>query len=113
MTYLQMPTPDASVLGRSQQIIKDLTALAGAEAVIADEEGRRTFETDGLTAYRCMPLAVVLPTTTEEVSRILKYCHREGIKVVARGAGTSLWRSASGGRRGCCRCIADEPGSGD
>ncbi|CFW99292.1 glycolate oxidase subunit, FAD-linked [Candidatus Filomicrobium marinum] len=90
MTHLQMPTPDASVLGRSQQIIKDLTALAGAEAVIADEEGRRTFETDGLTAYRCMPLAVVLPTTTEEVSRILKYCHREGIKVVARGAGTSL-----------------------
>ena len=90
MTHIEMPVPDAAVLRRSAHIIKDLIALAGADAVIADEDGRRTFETDGLTAYRCMPLAVVLPKTTEEVARVLRYCHREGIKVVARGAGTSL-----------------------
>ncbi|MFW1443019.1 FAD-binding oxidoreductase, partial [Vibrio parahaemolyticus] len=51
---------------------------------------RRAFETDALTAYRRMPLAVALPSTTEEVSRLLRYCHQNGIKVVARGAGTSL-----------------------
>ena len=37
-----------------------------------------------------MPLAVVLPSTTEEIARVLRYCHQWGIKVVARGAGTSL-----------------------
>ena len=58
--------------------------------MIADEDGRRTFETDGLTAYRAMPLAVVLPDTTDMVAEVLRYCHREKIKVVARGAGTSL-----------------------
>ena len=49
-------------------------ALLGLEAVISDEDGRRAFETDALTAYRRMPLAVVLPRTTEEVSKVLKYC---------------------------------------
>lgn len=90
MTRMQMPTPDAAVLQRSDQIIKDLVAIAGEDAVISDAEGRRTFESDGLTAYRCMPLVVVLPRTTAEVCDILRYCHREGVKVVARGAGTSL-----------------------
>jgi glycolate oxidase len=43
-----------------------------------------------LTAYRCLPLAVVLPDSTEEVSAILRFCHEHHIKVVPRGAGTSL-----------------------
>jgi glycolate oxidase len=58
--------------------------------LIADQEGRRTFETDALTAYRCLPLLVALPGTTEEVSKILRFCHDNHIKVVPRGAGTSL-----------------------
>ena len=58
--------------------------------VVADEDGRRAFETDALTAYKQMPLAAVLPTTTEQISRILKFCKANAIKVVARGAGTSL-----------------------
>jgi glycolate oxidase len=70
--------------------VEDLRRLVGAQAVIADEDGRRAFETDALTAYRQMPLVVVLPTSTEEVSRTLRYCYQHGIKVVARGAGTSL-----------------------
>jgi glycolate oxidase len=61
-----------------------------ADCVIADEDGRRAFETDALTAYRQMPLAVVLPTSTEEVAEVLKYCHANKVKVIARGAGTSL-----------------------
>ena len=87
---LAMPLPDKATLGRSAEIIADLKRLAGEVAVIADEDGRRTFETDGLTAYRAMPLAVVLPDTTELVAEVLRYCHSEKIKVVARGAGTSL-----------------------
>ena len=87
---LAMPLPDKVTLSRSVEIIADLKRIAGEVAVIADEDGRRTFETDGLTAYRAMPLAVVLPDTTELVAEVLRYCHREKIKVVARGAGTSL-----------------------
>ena len=87
---LAMPLPDKVTLSRSAEIIADLKRIAGEVAVIADKDGRRTFETDGLTAYRAMPLAVVLPDTTELVAEVLRYCHREKIKVVARGAGTSL-----------------------
>lgn len=87
---LQMPQPDRATMNRSEDIIAELKRIAGEEAVIADEDGRRTFETDGLTAYRAMPLAVVLPDTTDVVAEVLRYCHREKIKVVARGAGTSL-----------------------
>ena len=87
---LQMPQPDRATLNRRDEITAELKRIAGEEAVIADEDGRRTFETDGLTAYRAMPLAVVLPDTTDMVAEVLRYCHREKIKVVARGAGTSL-----------------------
>ena len=50
----------------------------------------RPYESDGLTAYRQLPMVVVLPETTAQVAAVLGYCHREGIKVVPRGAGTSL-----------------------
>ncbi|MDX2288412.1 MAG: FAD-linked oxidase C-terminal domain-containing protein [Hyphomicrobiaceae bacterium] len=90
MTFIKMPVPDATILSRRDQIVKDLIRIAGEDAVIADDDGRRTFETDGFTAYRCMPLAVVLPTTTEMVSKVMAYCYDRGVKIVARGAGTSL-----------------------
>src|SRR3546814_11109352 len=50
----------------------------------------RPYESDGLTAYRQLPMVVVLPETTAQVAAILKYCHAGGIKVVPRGSGTSL-----------------------
>jgi glycolate oxidase len=87
---IAMPEPDRAVLARRDQIVADLTRLVGGAQVVADRDGRRAFETDGLTAYRCMPLAVVLARSTEDVSKVLAYCHRAGIKVIARGAGTSL-----------------------
>ena len=90
MTLSRMPEPDRGVLDRSDAIIKDLTALIDISGVIFEEEGRRAFEADALTAYRQSPLAVVLPRSTEEVSKILEYCHQNGLKVVPRGAGTSL-----------------------
>ena len=67
-----------------------LRAIVPGEGVIASEREMRPYESDGLTAYRQLPMVVVLPETTEQVSRVLAYCHAEGIKVVPRGAGTSL-----------------------
>ncbi len=85
-----LPEPDLSIVSRRDAIVADLRKLVGPGVIISDEDGRRAFETDALTAYRRMPLAVALPRTTEEVSRLLRYCHQNRIKVVARGAGTSL-----------------------
>src|SRR5579864_2009517 len=86
-----MPEPDAAVITRRSAIAGELRRLCAApDAVIESEDERRGYESDGLTAYRARPLLVVLPSTTEEVSRILAYCHENGVKVVPRGAGTSL-----------------------
>jgi len=85
-----MPDPDRDVIARRAQIAADLRSIVPGEGVIEDEVERRAYETDGLTAYRELPLLTVLPSTTEQVSRILRYCHERGVKVVPRGAGTSL-----------------------
>jgi glycolate dehydrogenase FAD-linked subunit len=90
MTLVKLPDPDLAIIRKRSQIVADLAAVVGRDNIISDEVGRRAFETDALTAYRRMPLAVVLPSTTEDVAAVLKYCHDHKIKVVARGAGTSL-----------------------
>ncbi len=87
---LTMPLPDSTVLARRDEIAAALRKIVPGEGVIAQPIEMRAFETDGLTAYRQMPLVVVLPETTAQVSDILKYAHAQGIKVVPRGAGTSL-----------------------
>ncbi len=90
MSLIELPKPDGSLINRRGEITRALRQLIGADAVISDEDGRRAYETDALTAYRRLPLAVVLPATTEDVAKVLKYARASGIKVVARGAGTSL-----------------------
>ena len=90
MTAIAFPTPNPAVLARRDAIIAGLAALIPPECLVTSEDERRAFETDALTAYRRMPLAVTLPRTTAEVSAIMAFCHREGLNVVARGAGTSL-----------------------
>jgi glycolate oxidase len=87
---LALPEPDRSVMRQRESIVADLRKLVPPGTIIADEDGRRAYETDALTAYRRLPLAVALPASTEEVSRLLRYCYDNDIKVVARGAGTSL-----------------------
>jgi len=87
---LRMPEPDAAVLSRRAEIVRDLSAMVRGEGVISNEREMRPYESDGLTAYRQLPFVVVLPETTEQVSRVLRYCHDHGIRVVPRGAGTSL-----------------------
>jgi len=90
MSHITLTPADQRIVSRREAIVADLVSLVGSDAVIADEDGRRAFETDALTAYRRMPLAVVLPRTTEEVARVMRYCQEEGIPIVPRGAGTSL-----------------------
>src|ERR1700722_16969170 len=87
---LLMPLFDQAVLGRRADIVAALRRIVPGEGVIASEEGMRPYESDGLTAYRQLPMVVVLPEATAQVSAVLSFCHREGIKVVPRGAGTSL-----------------------
>ncbi|MGH7212317.1 MAG: FAD-binding oxidoreductase, partial [Acetobacteraceae bacterium] len=87
---LRLPDPKPDVLARKDAIIADLRALLPGEAVIADPIRLRVYESDGLPAYRQPPLAVALPSSTEQVAAILKLCHQNGVRVVPRGAGTSL-----------------------
>jgi glycolate oxidase len=85
-----MPAPDQAVLGRRDRVVAALRAIVPGEGVIASEPAMRPYESDALTAYRQLPMVVVLPDTTEQVRRVMHYCHQEAIKVVPRGAGTSL-----------------------
>jgi glycolate oxidase len=87
---IRQPEPKADVLARRDQIVAGLRALLPESGVIADTLRLRPYETDGLSAYRQPPLAVVLPETTEQVAAILRLCHAEGVRVIPRGAGTSL-----------------------
>lgn len=90
MSGLRMPEVDRAMLARRGDIAERLREIVPGEGVISSEEEMRVYESDGLTAYRQLPMIVVLPSTTQQVSEVLKYCHEEGIKVVPRGAGTSL-----------------------
>jgi glycolate oxidase len=87
---VRMPDVDEAVLARRARIVAALRQIVPGEGVIAEPVAMRPYETDGLTAYRQLPMVVVLPETTMQVSQVLRYCHDEGIKVVPRGAGTSL-----------------------
>ena len=87
---MRMPKPDASVLVRRKEIVEALRAIVPGEGVIDEPHELKVYETDALTAYRQPPMLVVLPETTGQVSEVLAYCHRNGVKVVPRGAGTSL-----------------------
>jgi len=87
---LVMPKPDQSVLDRRAEIIAALQAIVPGEGVISRENELRPYESDGLTAYRQPPMVVVLPETVVQVSRVLRWCHDNTVKVVPRGSGTSL-----------------------
>ena len=87
---MQMPVPDATVLARKSLVVERLLKILPADAVVHEETETRAYECDALSAYRCPPLAAVLPRTTAEVSAVLRLCHAMGVPVVPRGSGTSL-----------------------
>ncbi len=87
---MDMPTPDARIIARKDELVTRLRGVLPGDAVIADGYEIKAYECDALSAYRCPPLCAVLPATTQEVSQVLKVCHDLGVPVVPRGAGTSL-----------------------
>jgi len=90
MNAIAFPNPDPGIMARREALVAGLAELLPPECLVTSEDERRAFETDAFTAYRRLPLAVALPRTTEEVAAVMAYCHREGVPVVPRGAGTSL-----------------------
>ena len=87
---IAQPAARQNVLDRRDEIVAGLRALLPATGVISEPLRLKPYETDGLSAYRQVPLAVALPETTEQVAAVMAFCHREGVRVVPRGAGTSL-----------------------
>ena len=87
---MEMPAPDDTVLHRRAEIVEALRQIVPGEGVIASEAERRAYESDGLTAYHQLPMVVVLPSHVDQVAAVLRYCRKNGVKVVPRGAGTSL-----------------------
>ena len=71
-------------------VLAEFRSIAGASAVLTEPEELRTYECDGLTNFRVIPRAVLLPTSTDQVQAIVRVCHRERIPFVARGSGTGL-----------------------
>ncbi|MEM6407134.1 MAG: FAD-linked oxidase C-terminal domain-containing protein [Pseudomonadota bacterium] len=87
---MEMPTPNPIILSKKAELVSRLTNVLASDAVIHDERETHAYECDALTAYKCPPLCVVLPSTTEEVAEVLKICHDMEVPVVPRGSGTSL-----------------------
>lgn len=87
---MDMPLVDSTAIDRRAEIAADLRCIVPYDRVMDDPVSRQVYESDALTAYRQSPLLVVLPGTTDEVAAIMRYCSRHKIKIVARGAGTSL-----------------------
>jgi glycolate oxidase len=72
------------------RIFQELRSIVGAHGLVSSPEELHTYECDGLTNFRVMPLAVLLPSETQQVQAIVRVCHRERIPFVARGSGTGL-----------------------
>jgi len=85
-----MPAPDSNTIAQKPRLAAKLAELLPPESVIADPIALKAYESDGLTAYRQAPLLVTLPRSTAEVASVLKFCAEHKVKVVPRGAGTSL-----------------------
>ena len=87
---MEMPAPNPKVLSLKARLVERLHQVLSTDAVIHEEAETRAYECDALTAYKCPPLCAVLPSSTQEVSDVLRICHDMGVPVVPRGAGTSL-----------------------
>lgn len=87
---MQMPPPKPAILAQKPKLVARLRSALGADCVIDDPREVHAYECDALSAYRCPPMAVVLPRSTEAVAAALKICHEMNVPVVPRGSGTSL-----------------------
>ncbi|MDC0344268.1 FAD-binding protein [Pelagibacteraceae bacterium] len=101
MNTLQMPKVEKSIISNKDRIVSDISKIIKEENILSHNDEIKPYETDALAAYKQAPLVVVLPETVDEVSKILRYCNENKIKVVPRGAGTGL----SGGSLPLADCV--------
>jgi glycolate oxidase len=83
-------TEAAFTLSRQHEVVNALRAVLPAHSILFNEEDTRPYECDGLSAYRQLPMVVILPENEEQIVDILKICLRLSVQVVPRGAGTGL-----------------------
>jgi glycolate oxidase len=81
---------DTAFAVQAPRVIERLRAQLPARALVVEEAERRAYESDGLSAFRQLPLVVAIPETRAQVQTVLAICHALGVPVVARGSGTSL-----------------------
>jgi glycolate oxidase len=86
---LELAKPDPAILARRLEIARAMREIV-PDGTIADEETLTAYDGDALTAYHQRPLVCVLPETADQVAEILRYAAQEGVRIVPRGAGTSL-----------------------
>ena len=85
-----VPSPDRDILSRRDDIIAGLKSVLPNESVLDSPTSMRAYDADGLYSYRQTPLAVVLPTNVEQIASVMRWCKHNEVKIVPRGAGTSL-----------------------
>lgn len=88
------------------ELAEQFRAFIDPEFVITDDETLKPYECDGLAMYREMPMLVVLPETVQQVQRVMRICHEQGVPVVARGAGTGLCAGAMPHKEGVVLSLA-------
>ena len=81
---------DPTLTALRADLVTALRTFLPEDAVLEQQEEVRPYECDGLSAYRQLPLLVVLPRTVEEAQQVLRLCDARDVPVVARGAGTGL-----------------------
>ena len=99
-------TASASPAALQTRVVEALSAVLPRHAILFRKEETGPFECDGLTAYRAVPLVVVLPETESQVADVLRTCHALGVPVVSRGAGTGLSGGALPHERGVTLSLA-------
>jgi glycolate oxidase len=97
---------DTSREQRQRDVVAALSQVLPRETILFRHEDTVPFECDALTAYRTSPLVVVLPHTEAQVAAVLKTCHKLGVPVVARGAGTGLSGGATPHQSGVILSLA-------
>jgi glycolate oxidase len=97
---------DTSREQRQRDVVAALSQVLPRETILFRHEDTVPFECDALTAYRTSPLVVVLPDTEAQVAAILKICHKMGVPIVARGAGTGLSGGATPHQSGVILSLA-------
>ena len=114
--YQTQPFPAADIADRRARVLAALAGILPPDAILHGTEQITPYECDALTAYRALPLAVLLPSTEAEVAAVLRVCHELAVPVVARGAGTGLSGGALPHALGVslslarlCRIVAVDP----